>query len=88
MFSLQSDKITALWPDNISTFTLYVTFSNSLTNWESFLNPVFDFMFSLESDEMTALWPNDSSTFTFYVIISKSISNWATFVKKVFWFGV
>ena len=88
MFSLESDKMTALWPNYSLTFTFYVTFSNILQKWTSFIKEVFDSMFTLESDEMTALWPNDSLTFTFYVIISNSIPNWATFVKEVFRFDV
>ena len=88
MFSLESDKMTALWLNDSLTFTFSVIFSNSIPNWAIFVKKVFDSMFSLESDEMTALWPNDNLTFTFYMIISNSILNWATFVKEVIWFDV
>ena len=50
MFSLESDEMTALWPN----FTCYVTFSKSIPNWTTFVKEVFDLMFSLERDEMTA----------------------------------
>ncbi len=88
MFSLESDKMTALWPNDSLTFTFYVIISNGIPNWATFVKEIFDSKFSLESDEMTALWTNDSLTFTFYVIISNSIPNWATFVKEIFWFEV
>ena len=81
MFNLESDEMTAIWPNDSSTFTFYVIISNSILNWATFVKEVFDSMFSLKSDEMTALWPNDSWTFTFYAIFSSSIPNWATFVK-------
>ena len=88
MFSLESDKMTALWPNDNLTFTFYVIILKNIPNWKTFVKEVFDSLFSLESDEMTALWPNDSLTFTFYVIISNSIPNWASFVKEDFWFNV
>ena len=89
MFSLESDEMTALWPNDSLTFTFNVIISNRIPNWVSFVKEVFfNLKFSLESDEMTALESNDSLTFTFYVIISNSILNWATFVKEVFWFDV
>ena len=81
MFSLKSDKMTAFRPNESLTFTFFVTFSNSIPNWRTFVKEVFDLMFSLESDKMAALWPNDTLTFTFYAIFSSRIPNWATFVK-------
>ena len=75
MFSLESDKMTAFWPNESLTFTFYVIFSNMIPNWATFVKEVFDSVFSLESDEMTALWPNDSLTFTFYVLFSNSVPN-------------
>ena len=54
MFSLESDEMTALWPNGSITFTFYVTLSNSIPNWASFVKEVFDSTFSLKSDEMTA----------------------------------
>ena len=66
MFSLKSDKMTAFRPNESLTFTFFVTFSNSIPNWRTFVKEVFDLMFSLESDKMTTLWPNDSLTFTIY----------------------
>ena len=53
MSSLESDKMTALWPKDILTFPIYAIISNSISN---FVKEVFDSMFSLENDEMTALW--------------------------------
>ena len=88
ILSFESDEMTALWPNDSSTFTFYETFSNSIQNWSTFVKKNLDSMFSLESDEMTALWPNDSLTFTFFVLFSNSIPNWTTFVKEVFWFDV
>ena len=60
MFSLESDKITALWPNDSLTFISYVIISNSVPNWVTFLEKFVDLMNSLESDKITALWPNDS----------------------------
>ena len=54
MFSLKSDKMTAFRTNESLTFTFFVTFSNSIPNWGTFVKEVFDLMFSLESDEMTA----------------------------------
>ena len=89
MFSLESDEMTASWPNDSLTFTFYVKISNSIQNWATFVQKkFFDSMFSLESDEMTAFWPKESLTFTFYVIISNSIPNWAAFVKQVFGYDV
>ena len=65
MSSLESDKMTALWPNDILTFTFYAIISNSTSNWANFVEEVFDSMFTLESDKMTAMWPDDSITFTF-----------------------
>ena len=86
MFSLESDEMTALWPNDSLTFTFYLKFSNSIPNWTTFVKEVFVSVFSLESDKMTALWPNESLTFTFYETCSTSIPDWTTFVKEVFWF--
>ena len=80
--------MTAFWPNDSLTFTFYMTLSNSIPNWKSFVKKFFDSVFSLESDEMTAVWPSDSLAFTFYVLFSNSILNWKTFVKEVFWCGV
>ena len=51
MFSLESDKMTAFWPNDNLTFTFYVTFSNSILNWTIFVK---------DSDEKTSVWSNDS----------------------------
>ena len=88
MFSLESDKMTALWPNDSLTLTFYFTFLYIMPNGTTFVKEVFDSMFSSKSDEMTALWLNDSVTFTFYVRFSNSIPNWTTFVKESFWFSV
>ena len=73
MFSLESDKMTASWPNDSLTFTFYVIFSNSIPNWATFVKEVFDSMFSLEIDKRTALRQNDILTFTFYVTFSNII---------------
>ena len=70
MFSLESDEMNALWPNNSLILTFYVIILISIPNWLSFVKEVFDPMLSVESDEMTALWPNDSLTFTFYFNLS------------------
>ena len=59
MISLESDKITALWPGDSLTFTFYETFSHIIPNWITLVKKVFDLMIRLESDKMTALWLND-----------------------------
>ena len=43
MFSLESDEITAMWPNDSLTFTFYVTFSKSMQNWTTFVKEVFSF---------------------------------------------
>ena len=86
MFSSESEKITALLPDDSLIFTSYATLSNNILNWATSVNKIFDLIFNLESNEMTALWPNYSFIFTFYVKFSNSIINWTTFVKEIFWF--
>ena len=73
MFSLESDKMTALWPNESLSFTFYVSFSKSIPNWASLVREVFGSMFSLESNEITVFWPNDSLTFTFYERFSNYI---------------
>ena len=42
-FSLVSDKMTALGPNDSSTFTFYVIISNSIPNWATFVKEVFWF---------------------------------------------
>ena len=88
MFGLESDKMTALWPNNSLTFTFYMTFSNSIPDFTKYVKEVFDPIFTFESDKMTALQPNDNVAFTFYLTFSKSISIWAYLVTDVFWFDV
>ena len=41
IFSLESDKMTALWPNKNLTFTFYVIISNSILNWATFEKEVF-----------------------------------------------
>ena len=41
MFSLGSDEMTALWPNDSLTFTFYVTFSKSIPNQTTFVEEVF-----------------------------------------------
>ena len=43
VFSLESDEITALWPNHSLFSTFYVTFSNSIPNWTTFIKEVFWF---------------------------------------------
>ena len=43
--SLESDKITALWPNDSLTLTFYETFSNSIPNWAIFVKE--DFWFNV-----------------------------------------
>ena len=50
MFDLESDEMTVLLPNDSLTFTFYVTLSNSMPNWASFITEVFDAIFCLESD--------------------------------------
>ena len=88
MFSLESDEMTVLWPNDSLTFNFYVIFSIIIPNWTTFVKELFVSVFSLESDKMTALWANDSLTFTFYLTLLYIIPNWTTFVKEVFWFDV
>ena len=59
MFSLKSDEMTAVWPNDSLTLTFYGTFSNSIPNWTSFESTLLNWS---ESDEM---WLNGSLTFTF-----------------------
>ena len=79
MFSLESDKMTALWPYDSLTFTFHETFSNSIPKWKTFVKKCFDSMIiSLENDKMTALLPNDCLTFTLYDKVSKCLPNWTS----------
>ena len=58
MFNLESDKMTALRPNDSITF--FMAFSNSIPNWTPFVKEFFDLMLSSKSDKMTAVWPIDS----------------------------
>ena len=53
MFSLESDEMTALWPNDSLTFTFYVIFSNSIPNWTTFVKEFFWF------DAQSREWRND-----------------------------
>ena len=46
MISLESDKVTALLPNDSLTFTFYEAFSNSIQNWTPFVKTGFDFIVS------------------------------------------
>ena len=81
MFSLESDEMIALWPNDSLTFTFYMTFSNSIPNWSTIVKEVFDSMFGLRIEKMTAFRQNDILPFTFYFTISNIKPNWTTFVK-------
>ena len=41
MFSLESDQMTALWPNDRLNFTFYSIISNSIPNWATFEKEVF-----------------------------------------------
>ena len=43
MFSLESDKMTALWPNDSLTLTFYMTLENSIPNWTTLVKEVFWF---------------------------------------------
>ena len=43
MFTLESDEMTALWPNESLTFTFYVIILNSIPNWATFVKEVFGF---------------------------------------------
>ena len=43
IFSLESDQMTDLWANDILNFTLYVTISNSIENWKTFVKEIFWF---------------------------------------------
>ena len=53
MLSLESNEMTALWPNDRLTLTLYATFSNSLPNWTTFVEEVFNTMLCLQGDKMS-----------------------------------
>ena len=53
IFSLESDEMTTLGQNDSITFTFYLTFSNGIPQWTTFVKDFFDLMFSSESDEMT-----------------------------------
>ena len=60
MFSLESEEMTVLWSNDASTFTFYVTISNSIPNWTTIVEELFDLMLRSESDKMTVVRPIDS----------------------------
>ena len=43
IFSLESNQITALWANEILKFTFYVTISNIIANWTTFVKEIFWF---------------------------------------------
>ena len=53
MFSLESDKISALWPNDSLTFTFYVKISNSIPKPETFVKEfvLFDAAFRKEGND-------------------------------------
>ena len=65
--SLESDKITALWPNDILTFTFYETFSNSIPNWAIFEKEAFWF------DDWFIKWQNDWFVTKWMLYLSLSI---------------
>ena len=52
-FSLESDKITALWPKDSFTFPFYVILSKSIPNWTTFVREIVWF------DAELRKWQND-----------------------------
>ena len=81
MFSLESDEMTALLPNDSLTFTFLFNSQIAYQTEQLLKKKFFDSMFSLKSDKMTAVWPNDSQTFTLYATFSSSVPNRTTFVK-------
>ena len=55
MINLESDKMTALWPDDSLTFTFYVAFSYSIPNWTTFVQDFFDLILISEIDQKITL---------------------------------
>ena len=53
MFSLESDEMIPLWPNDSLTFPFYVTFLKGIPNWTPFVQVFFDIMISLESEKLT-----------------------------------
>ena len=43
VFSLKSDEMTAMWPNDSLNFTCYVIFSKYIPNWATFVKEVFWF---------------------------------------------
>ena len=54
MVSLESDEMTAWWPNDSLTLTFYATFLNIIPT------KIFGSMLHLEFDKLTAFWANDS----------------------------
>ena len=81
MFSLESDEMTVLWPNDSLTFTFYVIISNSIPNQATFVKEVFSFDVYLRKWPNDGFLTNDTLTFTFYMTFLNSTPNWTTFVK-------
>ena len=77
MFSLESDKMTSLWPNDSLTFTFYVTFSNFIPNGRTFVKEVFWF-----DDQFIKGW-NDCFV-TQWQLNFNFLTYWAILVKEVF----
>ena len=69
MFSLESDQMTALWPNDSLTFTFYVTFIDNILNGASFVKEVYWFRVEpelnkveenmIEKENILKIDPND-----------------------------
>ena len=72
MFSLESDEMTALWPNDSLTFTFYLTFSYSMPNWTTFVKEVFWFGVSFwkwRNDCFVTKWQLNFYFLLYFVII-------------------
>ena len=72
MFSLESDEMTALWPNDSLTFTFYVIISKSLPNWATFVKEVFWFgvyFSSWRNDCFVTKWQLNFHFLLYFVLI-------------------
>ena len=60
------------WPNDSITFPLYVTNSNSILFWTTFVKEVCNFMLGFKSDKMPVLRPNGRLPLRFYEAFENS----------------
>ena len=84
MLSSENDKIMALWADDSLVFTFYVTFSNNIPNWTTFVKEIswLDAYFRKSWNECCE--SNWQLNYHFYVTFKNSLPNWAIFVERFF----